>query len=427
MKTAGIIAEYNPFHNGHKYHMEETRRKTGADYVITVISGDFVQRGAPALINKFERTKMALENGADLVIELPVTTALSSAEGFASGGVCLLDRLGVVTDLSFGAEVSAPEDIDILYTSAKLSALESLDFQNKLSDYLKQGYSFPAAKAKAIQEYPELSYNPKENISSLLSSPNNILAMEYLKAVQKYQCRLIPCIISRMGGGYHDQRLNKDLASASAIRHFLLRDRKENDGQAPAGGWSLLSDHVPLTVYQSLIHASDHHFLLQENDFSDMLFYALNEHAREMSQYGSANTDLALRAGNMLEHFESWTQFVTLLKSKNQTYTAISRYLAHILLGLRREYMILAAQSDYAPYARILGFKKSSAPLLKEIQKKSRIPVIGRLAKDRRTLSEKQNILLDLDIYASSLYNRILYSGSGRKLLSDYRQPLICL
>lgn len=424
MKVAGIIAEYNPFHNGHAYHIEETRKETSADYMIAVMSGNFVQRGAPAILNKYDRTRMALENGIDLVIELPVTTALSSAEGFAAGGVSLLAGLGVVTDMSFGAEVSTDKDVDMLRLAARLFASEPAGFQAQLSSYLKQGYNFPAARAMAIQDYltADIQTNGKD-FSALLSSPNNILAIEYLKAIEKYCDPLSPCIISRSGSGYHDQDFGNQFASASAIRTFLLSEDSVGETDRRAS----ILEHLPDTVRQTLSLALETHCLLQENDFSDLLFYALTEHAQELELYGSANTDFALRLGNMLEQFETWTQFALILKSKNQTYTAISRYLAHVLLGITREDMALAAQFCFAPYARVLGFKKTSAPLMKEIRKKSRIPVITRLAREQKLLSPEQQRLADLDIRASEIYNRIVFSRSGPKIRSDYRQPLICL
>ena len=149
MNVTGIIAEYNPFHNGHAFHIEKTRKNTDADYCIAVISGSFVQRGAPALVNKYDRTKMALEHGIDLVIELPVIAATSSAETFAQGGVCLLDSLGVVSHISFGAEANTTSDIDMLDKLADFFAFEPPAFQKYLDLELKSGCSFPAARAKA--------------------------------------------------------------------------------------------------------------------------------------------------------------------------------------------------------------------------------------------------------------------------------------
>lgn len=418
MKVTGIIAEYNPFHNGHAYHIEETKKGTEADYIVAVMSGNFVQRGAPAILTKYERAKMALENGADLVIELPVTAALSSAEGFAAGGVSLLNNLGVVNTLSFGTEASSPEETDTLQTAANLLSEEPEEFQMLLFSYLKQGNSFPAARMKAVTDYFEAAGENTGIISSLLSSPNNILAIEYLKAIKRYHSGLTPFTITRKGKGYHDTELSCNMASATGIRKFLL-------GQFLQESKESLSKAVPSSVYQSLCTASSQNCFLRENDFSAMLYYALTTCAQKTEPFLSSAPDLELRIRNLLEQFASWSQFAILLKSKNQTYTAISRYLTHVLLGIGRDQFELAADFHFAPYARILGFRRDSAPLLKEIQKRSRIPVITRLAKDCSFLTPKQKELLNLDIHASELYNYIRTLKSGQQMLSDYRQPLI--
>lgn len=449
MKVTGIIAEYNPFHSGHQYHIEETKKRTKADYIVAVMSGNFVQRGAPAILNKYERTRMALENGIDLVIELPIAAALSSAEGFAMGGVCLLHKLGVVTDISFGAEISSVADTDTLRLAAELFASEPADFQSLLSSFLKQGYNFPSARMMAARAYLKVHHPAGREISALLSSPNNILAIEYLKAIKRYRCSLCPCIIPREGNGYHDQNLGNGFASASAIRNALLDNSSilftertappdngstlfaektvspDNDSILFTEKAAPLAEMVPASVYQTLYRSSSENEFLQEDDFSDMLFYALSEHASALGNFGFPNTDFSLRVKHTLEQFETWTQFAGKLKTKNQTYTAISRYLAQVLLGITREHMALAGEFQYAPYARILGFHKSAAPLLKAICRESRIPVITRLAKQQDSLSSNQNLLLDLDIHASDLYNRMLFTKSGKKILSDYRQPLI--
>ena len=180
MNVTGIIAEYNSFHNGHAFHIEETRKNMQPDYCIAVISGDFVQRGAPALLNKYDRAKMALENGIDLVIELPVIAATSSAENFAQGGVCLLDALGVVSNISFGAEANTASDIDLLGKLADFFSFEPPSFQGHLEQALKSGCSFPAARAKAAltclkQTKSHLTdSNTLAHFEQLLSSPNNI-------------------------------------------------------------------------------------------------------------------------------------------------------------------------------------------------------------------------------------------------------------
>ncbi len=482
MKTAGIIAEYNPFHNGHQFHIEETRRRTGADYVIAVISGDFVQRGAPALLSKYDRAGMALQHGADLVFALPVTTALSSAEGFAAGGVSLLAGLGVVGVLSFGCE-SASSDPVLFQEIAAMLADEPEEFRKELSHHLKKGLSFPKARELAAVEYLQshAQTDCETAVRRLLSEPNNILALEYAKAVRKCGSSMDLCMIPRQGNPYHSDELSgfhrypshsdelsglhdaphpdsgfsdPTFSSAAAIRSCLLshtdaipRDFRGSGAEnrlsmytdpvsvqtefSPADtavrAWTGLRESVPPAVFQTLLHAGENHQFLSENDFSDLLRYALTTNCDHLDAFGFGSPDLAHRAANLLEEFENWTQFAALLKTKNQTRTAISRYLTHVLLQLHREDFELAAAHARAPYARLLGFRKSAAPLLKSIRNHSDIPVLTQLAPDAASLDEGRKHLLDLDIRSAEIRKHILYIKTGCRPKSEYRQSPICL
>lgn len=434
MNVTGIIAEYNPFHNGHAFHIEETRKLTHADYCIAVMSGDFVQRGAPALLNKSDRAKTALENGIDLVIELPTITAVSSAESFAQGGVCLLDALGVVSNISFGAEVSSASDRKLLGMLAEFFVSEPPAFREQLDLALKSGCSFPTARAQAaiscLRQTTDMSDPDSiQSLERLLSSPNNILAIEYQKAIFKNHCNLTPCIITRTGAGYHDADTDTQLASASALRHFFLSKAASDSELSENAVSEILNRTVPASVADTLQAAWKNGQFLQEDDFSDLLYYELRR--QHLSPSGltevrdNALSDLTRRAANHLENFTGWTDFTTDLKTKNQTYTAISRYLLHTLLGINEELLAAAQASHYAPYARVLGFRRDAAPLLKELQMHSRIPLLRKIAKEQQMLTPAQQKLLTLDIYAADLYNRILYSRSGIRRRSEYREPLV--
>ena len=434
MKVTGIIAEYNPFHNGHAFHIDETRKNTQADYCIAVISGDFVQRGAPALLNKYDRAKMALENGIDLVIELPVIAATSSAENFAQGGVCLLDALGVVSHISFGAEAATTSDVDLLGRLADFFAFEPPVFREHLDQLLKSGCSFPAARAKAaltcLQQMhsDSMDANTLAQLEQLLASPNNILAIEYMKAIRRHNCKLKPSIVTRTGAGYHDADTNTELASASALRKFIFQDNSEQKNNADTLN-QMLTRTVPDSVRELLLTAYENHAFLQEDDFSDLLYYELQRQLLHptASDADATRSDLAQRIANKLEAFTCWSEFVSDLKTKNQTYTAISRYLLHALLGIDAELLTAAQKCHYAPYARILGFRKDASPLLKNMQEHSRIPLLRKIAKERQNLTPEQQKLLDLDVYAADLYNRILFSKSGIQRKNEYREPLIIL
>lgn len=422
MKTAGIIAEYNPFHCGHAYHIKQTKKETGADYIIAVMSGNFVQRGAPALLNKYERTKMALENGVDLVLELPTITALSSAEGFARGGVSILTGLGVVTDISFGCEISESSDVRYLQDVACLFVQEPSGYRQLLSSYLKQGLSFPSARMRAAGEYlGSKSCGGSVRQAELLKNPNNILAVEYLKAICKYKYTIRPCFIPRCGGAYHDPDMNKSFASATAIRNYLFHDHM------PGSNPNRLKRVVPDSVSDTLFDAFSQNMFLQENDFSDLLYHALTDHYHNLGQFGCVNDDFIQRLQKQLEHFESWSQFAMLLKTKNRTYTSISRYFSHVLNGIRQEHLTQASSFRFAPYARILGFQKKAAPLLKELQNKSRIPVITSIAGQIDDLKTCQKNLLELDIRASQFYSHMRFTKSGIREKSELRQPMVIL
>lgn len=418
MKTAGIIAEYNPFHNGHAYHIEETRIKTGADYIIAVMSGNFVQRGAPAIINKYARARMALENGADLVLELPVCAAVSSAEAFALGGVSLLAGLGVVSSISFGSELKSPMDFFALDRIAGVLVKEPNEFRQILTDRLKQGISFPAARAEAINEYLKREHPSENYFSNVMKRPNNILAIEYLKALKTYEYNIEPCMVTRAGGGYHEAVITGSLSSATAIRKQL----HENSIQTALPE---IQESVPSSVFSQLASYRKQFPFVRENHFSELLHYALLNHADELEKFTSGNDEFANRVRNELEHFQSWTQFATLLKTKNLTYTYVSRFLLHVLLNMNCEHEKIASDCNYAPYARILGFRKNAAPLLKAISEKCTIPYINRLSQDERTLDPSSSALLDLDIRATDIYNLKLSDSTGTLPQNEYRHPLI--
>lgn len=434
MNVTGIIAEYNSFHNGHAFHIEETRKNMQADYCIAVISGDFVQRGAPALLNKYDRAKMALENGIDLVIELPVIAATSSAENFAQGGVCLLDALGVVSNISFGAEANTASDIDLLGKLADFFAFEPPAFQEHLDQALKSGYSFPTARARAaltcLQQIhsDSMDANTLAQFEQLLASPNNILAIEYMKAIRRHNCKLTPSVVTRTGAGYHDTDTDTKFASASALRKFILQNNSDQEITSEMLN-QMLTRTVPDSVRELLLTAYENHAFLQEDDFSDLLYYELQRQLLHptASDFDATRSDLAQRIENKLESFTCWSEFVSDLKTKNQTYTAISRYLLHALLGIDGELLTAAKTYHYAPYARILGFRKDASPLLKELQAHSQIPLLRKIAKERLELAPDQQKLLDLDVYAANLYNRILFSKSGIQRKNEYREPLIIL
>ncbi len=410
MKITGIIAEYNPFHNGHKYHLDQAREMTGADFLIVVMSGNFMQRGTPAIIDKYTRTEMALRNGADLVLELPVYYATGSAEYFASGSVGLLDKLGVVDSLCFGSECN---DISRLSNIATLLLEEPLNYKERLRSYLRMGLSFPSARDKVFSEcYPE--------DASIMNMPNNILAIEYIKALFKRKSPIIPYSIGRQGSGYNELQLNSqgNFSSATAIRHAITSE---------AGLYSI-KNQVPETVFSLLVQASQTNSLLDSNSFSSLLRYQLlSETAEGLTRYVDINQDLAYKIINHLNSFTTIDAYCSILKSKELTHTRISRALLHILLQLKNDQLATFVEADYLSYARILGFRKSSASLLSHIKEKARIPLISKLADTSKILDFNSLQMLEHDIFASHVYSTIVTDINKSSFKNEYSQPIIIL
>lgn len=411
MKVNGIIAEYNPFHNGHKYHLEESRCQTGADYTIIIMGGSFMQRGAPALLDKYSRAKMALLCGADLVLELPSYYAASSAEYFAMGSVSLLDKLGVADYLCFGSECG---NLPVLKEIAEILLKEPAEYTSLLRHLLKQGYSYPNARSWALVQYaPSLS-----NHKDVLASPNNILGIEYLKALSRRKSSISPLTTIRAGSSYHDRRLGVCQSSALAIRQavFSRQDFEFLESQMPPEAYHIIS--------LFLSQAKPVHI----NDFSAQLQYKLLTESRQgYAHYLDISEDLSDRIRNSLMQFDSFQGFCDLLKSKELTYTRISRCLLHILLNMKTETMEAYRDRDYIPYARVLGFRRDAAPLLTAVKKNSSIPLVTKLADADRLLDKKALEMLNQEILTNSIYESVLAMKAGRKTANEYSTPIVII
>lgn len=411
MKVNGIIAEYNPFHNGHKYQLDESRRLTGADYTIVIMSGNFVQRGAPALLDKHLRAEMALRCGADLVIELPAIYSSSSAEYFSAGAVSTLDKLGVVTHLCFGSECG---DIEIMTKIARILADEPEEYSAALRQQLKQGISFPVARNQALLQYYPFLWTYKD----VFSLPNNILGIEYIKATLRRGSTMIPTTVRRTGAGYHDRMTETGFCSALALRHALHagQDPDFMKSQMPDAAWKILHESVKDTLP------------LCSNDFSDLLYYKLLlEREKGYTKYLDVSADLSDRIRNHLDSYRDYDSFCDLLKTKNMTYTRISRCLLHILLNFEKETMELCRELDYAPYARVLGLRKDADKLLSAIGEKSSIPLITKLADAEKLLSADACDLLRQDILVSQIYRSVTPHSNELSVISEYSIPIVAL
>ena len=512
MKVLGIIAEYNPFHMGHAYQINTLKKEINADYTVIAMSGNFVQRGAPAMMEKYSRARMALSCGADLVLELPSIYAAASAEHFARGGVALLESAGVVTHLGFGTET---KDFGLLQEIADLLNRQPEPFTKILQQGLKNGLSFPAARSQALEaclekekaapdEPPRCKHtrNPalasfprckhtgdsalasssprckhtgdpalasssersqqlgskavKKNKSTetghILASPNNILAIEYLKALERYHSSMLPCPLLRRGQGYHDASPGQEFSSASAIRASILGQERafsasgcpsvleQERSSAYATNTSILGEgqenfSARNSKLDTLAHAlpgaafeilrNYPHPFLQENDFSQLLHYKLlTEPASQLSRYADISSDLARRIKKEINSFLSWSSFCSHLKSKNTTYARLSRMFLHVILNIYQE--------DYHPfpepaYLRILGFGRQAAPLLAAIKSQGKLPLITSPSAAEGILDSPARTLLSQDLAASGLYRVGLAAKGDNRLKNDYQQPLALL
>lgn len=411
MKTVGLITEYNPFHNGHAYHIEKAKMLTGADRVIVVMSGDFVQRGAPAVMPKHLRTESALLSGASLIIELPVCFATGSAEYFAQGSISLLNQLGCIDSICFGSECG---DLHLLKEIAQILADEPIEYQTALKQGLKEGASFPAARQEALNIY-------SDKYSEILASPNNILGIEYLKALAKIHSKMEPFTIKRIGAGYHDMDIDGQFSSATAIRSDIYQLADVNSS----------SESLPLTHIQTQVPSSCHELMkknyqtrypVKADDFSLLLkAKLLSETAGSLSHYLDINPELANRILRLRNDYLSFEQFCDLLKTKELTRSRISRSFIHVLLGITNDW--LTAMKAPAPYARILGFRRDHADLLGILKRTSDIPLITSPA--RAVLADTAYQMLELDIYASDLYESVITDLYGTPFHNELTKQII--
>lgn len=433
MRVVALITEYNPFHNGHLHHINEAKRITDADFVVVVMSGNFVQRGAPAIIDKYSRTEMALEHGVDLVIELPTCYSVSSAEYYALGAVSILNRLGVVNYLCFGSEAG---DIEVLKYIAGILSEEPEEYKIFLLDYIKSGMSFPVARTNALIDYYKIKgqyeypfgdgYGDNSNklmsvdyIKDVLSKPNNVLGIEYIKALNKLNSPIEPITIERIGANYHETALldtSFNIASATAVREHITDNYDFHD----------IKPYVPPKTYGILTRNQNKTFPLQVNDISLLLYYKLLSETKEsLIEYTDVDAPLANKIINSKEALTSFSEYVSLLKSKQLTYTRISRSLLHILLNIKKPDMSAYINSGITEYARILGFNLNSSQLIKAIKMSDGILLINKVPDAFEKLSPIGNNMLNSDVNATHLYNKIASVKYKTAIPDEFRRGII--
>ena len=425
MKIVGLITEYNPFHAGHLYHMQQARKLTGADYCVVLMSGSFVQRGEPAIFDKYLRTKTALLAGADLVLEIPAAFSTASAHEFAAYGVALLSAIGVDA-VVFGSECG---QIEILKQAAYALNHESAEFQERLRKGLKAGLTYPQARAKALGE-TQADGTRVENVedfhantdvsnshiwSSILNSPNNILGIEYLRAAEDLHSPMEFYTISREGSGYHEDTLaDANFPSASAIRG-IIRNSLSKDKDL----LDILASHLPAVTHPAYTGAVP----VFVDDFSGLLNATVLQMQATFS-IADLSPELAARLTKPPYFPLSFEERIQALKTRQLTYTRVSRALLHLVLGMREEDISRWKDEGYALYARILGFRRQSSPLLSCLHKKSSIPLITKMADAAQSLAPSALALLEQEVYASHLYQTVRIKRGG-VFQNEYTEGLV--
>lgn len=420
MKVAGIIAEYNPFHSGHKYNLQKIREVTGAQSIVCVMSGNFVQRGEPAIINKWARTKMALLEGADLVFELPAVFAVSSAPNFSFAAVNILHSTGIVDYLCFGSEDG---EIYPLYIIAEILENEPPLVSKLIKQSLKLGYSYPRAQAEAVSYYFSQN-NYKYPYHDCLNKPNNLLGINYIRSLIKLGSKIKPIAIKRVGSGYHETDFKSGFASATGIRKkiALQTDCLE----------SYLKKTIPpasLSILLECFHQGTGPVKLE--NFTQLILGLLRRTPQEqLALLPDVIEGFESRLKKIADQCENLEHLLEGLKTKRYTWTRIQRTLIHLILDIKKGYH----QLDYIPYLRVLGFNNRGRQLLKQIKKQSAAPIIISVAdqikdwKKQQTETVVQNSLkiIQKDILATDLYMLGVPKEKYRKTGADfYYKPVI--
>ena len=408
-KVLGIVCEYNPFHNGHLYHLEELKKITGSNYSIAIMSGNFTQRGSTAIIDKWSRTETALKAGIDLVIELPTLYAISSAENFADGAIHILDSLKIVDYVGFGAETS---DIDVLDNIADVLYNEPRAYKTLLSHELNKGISFPKARENALLIY----LNNIRKYVNVVSAPNNILGIEYIKALKKYKSIIKPVSIVRFEAGHNDLSYHSNIASGTTIRNIIKN-----------GNFDILRRLVPESTYSILMdNIKQTHIVPDLSVFEKQIFYNLRKMSiEEIRELPDVTEGLEFSIKKAANSCNSIYEFLNIIKSKRYTSTRLQRILLYSLLEITKKDMELSKK--VTPYIRVLGLNNKGKFMISEIAKAN--PKLEIITSVKRFLDSSNNrnlkTMLNKDIFATDVYTLSFTYDSCSNL--DFTKKIITL
>ena len=411
MRTVGLITEYNPFHNGHLHHLQESKRVAGADASVAIMSGHFLQRGEPALVDKWARTEMALAAGVDLVFELPFPFACNSAPHFAMGAVRSLAATGVVESICFGSEAG---DIERLDQVAAALVDNDRDIEAETASLLREGVNYPAAREKTLKSYcPALD-------EEVLGSPNNILGIEYLKALRKTGSAMNPYTIKRLGAGYHDTDAVGEIASATGIRHKLAAGED-------------VKELLPEASYKVLIDALQGGNRLDE----EKLFISLQSHLlqqpEQLGRIYMVNDGMERRLSLAALEATDFKDLAERVKTRQWTLTRVQRTLMYVLTQALDSDMSAFVQAGPL-YLRLLGHNETGRSVLARLRKKKALPVIADPARSNHTLrrfyrnnpplGRLAEEMMSYDVRATQLYSLLCEAFKGRYRNQDYFQQV---
>ncbi len=393
MRTVGLVVEYNPFHNGHLYHLEQSKKITNCDYSVAIMSGNFLQRGEPALLDKWTRAKMAVDNGVDLVIELPFIYASRSAEFFSDGAIKILDSLGIVDSLCFGSEVGITH---ILSDIADILVDEPNLFKSSLKNNLELGLSFPKARSVALVEFfKSNNYGKTDQIENIMSSPNNILAIEYMKSLKKINSKIEPFALQRTSSNYHDKNISGDISSATSIREDFFKNKNLEN----------IKSVIPHSTYKYMESFLEKNISFNSIDnFCEILLYVFR-----LISYDKLSNVVGVEEGlqnRILKAFNNSNNLEFILNeisTKRYTNTRIKRILIHALIGLDKD-TFKKLDSAGPKYIRVLGANANGLKILSKAKATSTLPIITKFSNHKKSNDNLLDEMIDFDKKATDLY-----------------------
>lgn len=400
MKAVGVVVEYNPFHNGHLYHMEQSKKHTNADVAIAVMSGHFLQRGEPALVDKWHRTKMALLNGIDIVIELPYVYSTGNATHFAQGAMQLLDAIKCET-FAFGSEQGS---IQPFLNTYSLLDRNKEEYNALIKHFVTTGISYPQSLYMAYENLKQKE--PRDYID--LSQPNNILGYHYIEAVNRLKLSIKPVTIQRIQAGYHDDiQSTSTIASATGIRKAIFEQQSLEE----------IANYVPQATFLQLtdwIKQFDS-FISWESMWPLLRYAILRNTAEQLTQFADVTEGIEYALLKAAKKSESFAEFMSNLKSKRYTWTRLQRMVTHIYTGITKGQL---HQFSTPTYIRLLGMTSKGQAFISENKKQFKLPLISRVASIK-------DPMLQLDIRASDMYAQSINLTTNQKINEDYNTPPI--